>query len=585
MNDFLSELEIQNLTEGEKRYYRDLLKANNALRSPLDFGLYVAKDLQISKPFKPYPHTVWLNELLLALVEKRLYKSGPGPDSIVVDVSPQLPFGKRVHPITGEPVLHKLMTSFPPRIGKTMMVGILFTAWYIVTHPRETIMYISYGESLARSKSFQALQLIKQHPELGVAISDHSQSKIDWETVNGGGMIARGVGGVPTGRGGHLLIDDIIKDHEQASNPEQLDKIDEYYGGSLLPRVEQDNFVILNGTRWAFTDLHGRQQEKSPHDWYIVNVPAVSWEETNSDGISIDPETGEVDPLGRGPGEAICPELATVEYYEERKKASGYWYAAEYLGKPMLAEDAILPQPLDCRYLNGYYTLIHKDGTTETLPEKLFTRFATMDLAISEKQTADYTVLMVFDFRRIPVPEDIPADQLGFEHYTQLIVREIIRDRVPAWAHRDFILKHAQAWNAKVVGVEDVSFGKSLLQNLERFPIPINTVPLNREYGADKSKAARSQDAGLLLNAGNLFVTLGIPEYHSFKQELERFDGKGTTHDDMADCLSYGAIMTHSLPSKIWQPPKTKRTFEEFLEDKFIEMMKKDELNNHKRGN
>src|SRR3990167_1240132 len=55
----------------------------------------------------------------------------------------------------------RLMVIMPPRHGKTQLASINFPAWYLGQNPEHQIIGCSYGDTLAYSNSFAALQLMR----------------------------------------------------------------------------------------------------------------------------------------------------------------------------------------------------------------------------------------------------------------------------------------------------------------------------------------------------------------------------------------------------------------------------------------
>lgn len=547
---FIPDELLDGASPGQKEKYRQLLAAKRARRSPLDYMLYD------SKKNKEYRHTVLLNEVVMALVEKRLYKSGPGPESIVVDVTEEEPLGRRVHPETGEPVLYKLMTSMPPRIGKSFFFGKYFPAWFLTNNPDETIMYMSYAASLAENFSKRSRDTINDHPELGIHLDPENQSIKEWGLAEGeGGFIARGFGGIPTGRGGNLLIDDPFQSGDEAMSENRREFVWEQYVSSLITRVESECWTIVNGTRWHEDDLHGRLLEHEPDEWYVINLPAIAFDTVNEDGVSIDitedaqgNELIIVDPLGRKPGEAICPQLYSRRFYEKRQKEDPFWYEAEYLGKPagvsgnmFKAEHFKHFKQHTTKNESGVevvYELFTGGDASDFVTEKDCVRFGTIDLAASDKQSADYTVMAIWEL----------------DPWNRLILREIIRERVTGDNHEDWIKENYVKWGLRVLGIEEASFGYTLIQNLiSDADSPLVIWPL----AADKNKKVRAIPVATLFKKGKVFVDRDADWRKKYESELKKFDRDA--HDDQVDVTSYAAVMRRLIAAQPLPPPKSHR--------------------------
>lgn len=143
-----------------------------------------------------------------------------------------------------------------------------------------------------------------------------------------------------------------------------------------------------------------------------------------------------------------------------------------------------------------------------------------VDLAISLKETADYTAICV----------------MGKEG-DKIIIYDIIRERLPFHSQLELIKNVANKYECKEVGIEKVAYQAAAIQELTR------TTTLNiLELRPDKDKVTRFQslaaryEQGLVYHNKNL-----IPD---FENELLAFPE--SEHDDMVDACSYAFTMLDS---------------------------------------
>ena len=94
--------------------------------------------------------------------------------------------------------IKRLMVFLPPRHSKSEMVSRLFSAYYLSRNPDQYVGLASYGVELARTLARAARS---NYREAGGSISSESAAVTHWETTQGGGMWAAGVGGAITGKG------------------------------------------------------------------------------------------------------------------------------------------------------------------------------------------------------------------------------------------------------------------------------------------------------------------------------------------------------------------------------------------------
>jgi hypothetical protein len=118
---------------------------------------------------------------------------------------------------------------------------------------------------------------------------------------------AAGVGGPITGKGGNLLIiDDPIKNAEEAASETIRAKHKDWYGSTLYTRLEPAGALVVVQTRWNEDDLSGYlldSEKDEPECWHIVNMPAIAEDEPQEFPLSCTME-----PDDRLPGEALNPE-------------------------------------------------------------------------------------------------------------------------------------------------------------------------------------------------------------------------------------------------------------------------------------
>src|SRR3990167_1770463 len=112
---------------------------------------------------------------------------------------------------------------------------------------------------------------------MGVVIKGDSSAVSAWETTAGGGMVTAGVGGPITGRGADLLIiDDPVKNAEEAQSPIVRDGIWQWWQTTARTRLEPGGSVVVVMTRWDADDLVGRLQTDLSDAWESLVLPAIA---------------------------------------------------------------------------------------------------------------------------------------------------------------------------------------------------------------------------------------------------------------------------------------------------------------------
>lgn len=227
--------------------------------------------------------------------------------------------------------IKRLMVFMPPRHGKSELVCRLFAAYYLLRHPERWVSVCSYGANLANTFSRNARENYKR---AGGATKRDADAITLWETEESGGMWSAGVGGPATGKGFHLgIIDDPVKNAEEASSLIIQERNADWYDSVFYTRQEPDAAIILIMTRWNESDLAGHLLEKEsdePEAWHIVHFEAIKEE-----GAPEYPPTCTLEQDDRATGEALAPErfsLALLKRYTRR--LGSYFWNALYQQRP-----------------------------------------------------------------------------------------------------------------------------------------------------------------------------------------------------------------------------------------------------------
>lgn len=259
----------------------------------------------------------------------------------------------------------------PPRHGKSEIGSIQFPSWIIGRNKNRNIIEASYSGDLATDFGRQTRNLIKsqkyQNIFKGVSLAEDSEAKGKWNTNGRGAYNAVGVGGATTGKGADfLIIDDPIKNRQDAESEVVRENVWNWYKSTARTRLSPDGSIILIITRWHDDDLAGRILAKNPNGWEIIKFPAIA----------------EEDEKYRKKGEALWANFFTKEILEETKKDIGnYEFSALYQQNPLDKES------------QEFHKHWFKEREWPELEHLQTRRFLTIDTAISEKASADYTGL------------------------------------------------------------------------------------------------------------------------------------------------------------------------------------------------
>lgn len=418
--------------------------------------------------------------------------------------------------------IKRLMVNMPPRHGKSWFNSYYYPCWYLGTYPDRRVILTSYEAHFAALWGRRCRDLMQEYGWIfGITVKDDSRAADRWD-IGGhmGGMFTAGVGGAITGRGANiLLIDDPIKNGEQARSYTYREKTWDWYNSTAYTRLEKNGAILLTMTRWNYDDLAGRllkAQEHGGDQWTVIDMPAIALDN---------------DLLGRPAGAALWPSRYSRHALDTIKTQIGsYWFNAQYQQRPVAAEDGLFKQS----YFRSYrvdgdtYVLLNPDGTPyKRVPTERCWRFITVDLAVSTRATADYTVCTVFAV----TPDN------------ELLIIDMLRERMEGADHPAMIKSLYAKWRPVFIGIEKVAYQATLVQMMVRAGLPI------RELVPDRDKVTRALPLVARYEAGMVYHPEHAHYLEALESELLGFPN-GADHDDIVDTLSYGVhmIVTDNTP-------------------------------------
>ena len=385
-----------------------------------------------------------------------------------------------------------LLIETPPQHGKSMTVTESVPSWYLGKHPEARIIMASYNEGFAERFLRRNKEKIRRFGKnlFGIEIGSVDRAT-ELELSNGmGRIISRGLLSGITGNPANLiLIDDPVKNRQEADSETTRDKVWEEWQNSLKSRLAAGAKVIVIMTPWHEDDLAAR----------------ILKSEANVELIRLPVEAEEHDPMGRKPGEALCPELGKdAKWLAEFKRS--YLSDAQGGARAWMALYQCSP-----RVEGG--NLVRRDWWRFYDP-KAVTSFGTevisVDAAFKGAEDNDFVAITVWGKR-------------GNDYYLRYCLNR----------HLDFpgtlaAIRTVRGLypNARAVLVEDKANGSAVIQVLqsEMFCIPIQ--PLG-------GKVARVNAVSPAIESGHVYV----PEVEPW---VEEFLGQWTSfpagaHDDMVD--------------------------------------------------
>lgn len=162
-----------------------------------------------------------------------------------------------------------LVINLPPRHGKSR-TATQFVKWLFGQSIHNKVMTGSYNETLSMTFAKQVRDTILEEktkgilaysdifPDTKVKRGESSANKWALEGSEQTNYLATSPGGTATGFGCNIMvIDDLIKNSEEAFNENMLNKQISWFTDTMLSRTENGFKLIIIMTRWAKRDLAG----------------------------------------------------------------------------------------------------------------------------------------------------------------------------------------------------------------------------------------------------------------------------------------------------------------------------------------
>ena len=403
----------------------------------------------------------------------------------------------------------RYIIELPPRHGKSVIFSTILPAFYLTNNPEKRVLLASYGYELAGEFAYKVRSILQNNNLVSL-----TKMKLDnFGTLQGGGLFSAGVGGAITGKGANLLIlDDPIKNMEEARSKHIRDKTYEWFISTFFTRKEPNASIVVIQTRWHNDDLAGRLLEEKKENWQKISFPAFAEEN---------------DILKREIGDCLWPERFSKRELEDIKKSVGsYVWNAEYQQNPIASEVSIFKTSMF-----KYYEF--KDGMYY-LENKAFRDFdfifGTADLAIKKEEINDYTAIGIW----------------GVKGNAILLIHRI-KERLQAGEILETFRSLYQKYLTNVFYVESFGFQLSFVQQLIDKNIPVEPSYLKGD------KYAKALAIIPFFEAGRVYFNREADYLDDLEKELLSFPNG--EHDDQVDMTSL-AVTGLSIPRETQTKPK-----------------------------
>lgn len=415
-----------------------------------------------------------------------------------------------------------LVINMPPRHGKSRTAS-LFADWVFGKNKEEKVMTGSYNETLSTtfSKSVRdTIQQIKADPEKivysdifpGVCIKKGDGAMNLWSLEGGfNNYLATSPTGTATGFGCSLMvIDDLIKNSEEAYNDDTLEKHWNWFTNTMLSRLEEGGKIIIIMTRWATKDLAGRaldhfkeERKKTRH----ITMKAL-----------------------QDDGTMLCGEILSKESYDMKVRAMGVDIAS--------ANYQQIPIDVKGRLYSTFKT--YEDVPRDQNGNPLFTHTG------AYIDTADEG-------------DDFLSGAVYGEYNGEAYILDIIYTKDPMEVTEPDTAKMLYENNVNIADIESNNGGRGFARAVERI--------LRERYGSNRTvirwfHQSKNKKARILSNATWVMEHIYFPvnwrdRWPDYYRDMNTYQREGKNkHDDAPDMTTGIAENLTKPKARILQKPK-----------------------------
>lgn len=252
-----------------------------------------------------------------------------------------------------------LIINLPPRHGKSRTMQ-LFVEWVFGEDNTKKIMTGSYNETLSTTFSKSVRNAIAEEkaeatkivysdifPETTIKRGDAAANL--WGLVGGHyNYLATSPTGTATGFGADMLIiDDLIKNAEEAFNENVLEKHWDWFTKTMLSRLQEGGKIVIVMTRWASKDLAGRAKEHFEEEG--KKIREIKMKALQDDGTM------------------LCDDVLSKKSYDSKVKAMGIEIAsANYQQEPIDIKGRLYQSFKTYKKLPEFKRIINYTDTADT---------------------------------------------------------------------------------------------------------------------------------------------------------------------------------------------------------------------------
>jgi predicted phage terminase large subunit-like protein len=330
-----------------------------------------------------------------------------------------------------------------------------------------------------------------------------------------------------------LIVCDDLENDEIVMNPDRRVKFKRWFYGALIPCKSVHGIIRIVGTILHEDSLLNNLMPQEYDKWTRKSA-LKTWSEKKGSWISYKYRAHSDDFTS-----ILWPTRYTKQWFVEKRddffeRGLPDVYSQEFLNEP-IDESIAFFKKADFHHL----TKDDKDRTVNY--------YITGDLAISEKETADYSVFVI----------------AGVDENKQIQIRNVIRERMDGREIVDTIITLQKIYKPELIGLEEMQVSKAIGPFLREEMHKTGVYPsmmMLKHQGKDKMARARSIQARM--RAGGVKFDKSGDWYSILEDELTKFPR--ATRDDQVDAFAYLGMMLDSL---VEAPTQQEQEEEDYLDE------------------
>ena len=399
-----------------------------------------------------------------------------------------------------------LILETPPQHGKSMTVTETLPSWILLKKPDTRVILGSYNDDSAERFARRNREKIAVWGRAMAGLELGLNRAALFEIAGRRGrLLSVGIRAGVTGNPADLMIiDDPVKNREEADSPAYREKLWGEWVNSFKSRLQAKAKVIVIMTPWHEDDLAARIL-RTETNVRLIRLP-----------VEAEPTPDDPDPLGRQPGQALCPELGKGDkwlaqfrdaYLRDPSGGQRAWMAL-YMCRPRAEEGNIVK-----REWWQYY---------DAAPE-LPVQYLSVDAAFKGGENNDFVAITVWGKRDM----DYYLLDCANRHLTFTETLKAIRET------------KARYPKARAVLIEDKANGSAIIDTLRK---EMYCVPVDPAGG----KESRVQAVSMIIESGHVFLPRHATWLEEYLNQWTAFPAGA--HDDMVDSSSQALNYLRDVP-------------------------------------